>query len=56
VENNYLLIKYILDHKLQCDRDKWQQPVKVYKKREKDYSKAQTLIWHTLEDGQFYGS
>lgn len=33
------------------DRDKWQQPIKVYKRRGKDASNDQTLIWHTLENG-----
>ena len=32
------------------DEDKWQLPLKVYQKRKGVGSKAQTLIWHSLND------
>ena len=32
------------------DRDKWQPPLNVYQRRKGVDSKAQALIWHSLDD------
>ena len=32
------------------DRDKWQKSTKVYRRRGKDVSNAQALIWHAFDD------
>lgn len=32
------------------DRDKWQPTLKVYQRRKGVSSKAQALIWHSLDD------
>ncbi|GMP35928.1 hypothetical protein CsSME_00008201 [Camellia sinensis var. sinensis] len=48
----YMMSEFLTWKCRNTDGGRWQQPLKVYKRRGRDVLKAQALIWHALDDEQ----